>query len=121
MKLTHQGQGHILEQVFFLLLVRHFVDGFFEDFHETGVDSAEDQIFEVGVLRDGFGFFDRINRIAELGGNGIWWIDMEPAVTDSRYRGRCGPGKLRSSSAGIDRCPRKDFEMRISLCGFVPL
>ena len=54
-------------------------------------------------------FFDRMNRIAELcgliwldriqdsslklslrelGENGVWWIDMEPAVTDSRYRGR---------------------------------
>jgi hypothetical protein len=65
MKLTHQGQGHILEQVFFLLLVGHFVDGFFEDFHETGVDSAEDQVFEVGVFRDGFGFFELGNSLRE--------------------------------------------------------
>jgi len=46
---------------------------------------------------------EKIDRIAELGGNGNWWIDTESAVTDSRYRGRCGPGTLRSSSAGIDR------------------
>lgn len=33
---------------------------------------------------------EKIDRIAELGGNGVWWIDMESAVIDSRYRGRGG-------------------------------
>jgi hypothetical protein len=46
-------------------LVRDFVNGLFEDFHEGGVDSAEDQVFEVGVFRDGFGFFELGNSLRE--------------------------------------------------------
>jgi hypothetical protein len=54
-----------LEEVFFLFLVRDFVNGLFEDFHEGGVDSAEDEIFEVGVLWYGFGFFELTNCLGE--------------------------------------------------------
>lgn len=54
-----------MEEVFFLFLVRDFFDGLFEDFHEGGVDSAEDEVFEVGVLWYGFGFFELANCLAE--------------------------------------------------------
>jgi hypothetical protein len=54
-----------LEEVFFLFLVGDFVDGLFENFHEGGVDSAEDEIFEVGVFWYGFGFFELANCLGE--------------------------------------------------------
>jgi hypothetical protein len=34
---------------------------------------------------------EEVDRITELGGNGVWCIDMESAVIDSRYRGSWNP------------------------------
>lgn len=54
-----------MKKVFLFLLIGDFVDRLFEDFHETGVDAAQDDVFDVGLLWDLFGFSELVEGLVD--------------------------------------------------------